>query len=64
MQNTSFKEVKIDGYEYSLLLQLLNASRTYLISQEQPTDEIDELIIKLIDSKEKKKIFQRSCDER
>lgn len=64
MQNTSFKEVKIDGYEYGLLLQLLNASRTYLINQEQPTDEIDELIIKLVDSKEKKKLFQRSCDER
>ena len=64
MQNTAYKEVKIDRYEYGFLLQLLNAKRTYLIKQKQPTDEIDELIIKLIDAKEKKKLLQKNNYER
>ena len=64
MQNTAYKEVKIDRYEYGFLLQLLNAKRTYLLKQKQHTDEIDELIIKIIDAKEKKKLFQKSYNER
>ena len=59
MEDTKYKEIKIDRFQYGLLLHLLNEERNLRIKEGKPTDDLDIIIIKLIDSKERKSLFAK-----
>lgn len=41
----------LDDYERRILIRALNDLRTQLIVEERPTDPVDELIVKIYESK-------------
>ena len=48
--------VTLDGFEQRLLVNGLNDFRNDLLREEKPTEDVDELILKVIDApKEKRK---------
>lgn len=55
------KTLSIDNYEQGILIHALNDMRNDLISEERPTDAVDDLLIKAMDAKEsrKRKLGQR-----
>ncbi len=46
------KTLSIDNYEQGILIHALNDMRNELISEERPTDAVDDLLIKAMDAKE------------
>ena len=46
------KTLSIDSYEQGILIHALNDMRNELISEERPTDAVDDLLIKAMDAKE------------
>lgn len=46
------KTLSIDNYEQGILIHALNDMRNDLISEERPTDAVDDLLIKAMDAKE------------
>ncbi len=47
-------KVTLDDFEHRLLVSCINAARTVFISQNKPTEDIDELLIKIIKAPSKK----------
>ena len=47
-------KVTLDDFEHRLLVGCVNAARTVFISQNKPTEDIDELLIKIIKAPSKK----------
>ena len=43
----------LDGYEQRILIRALNDLRTQLIREERPTDPVDELIMKVYETRPK-----------
>ena len=52
----------LDDYEYGVVVNALNELRNDLIKEERPTDAVDELLLKTIDSPTKKQ-KRRNHDE-
>lgn len=52
------KEVKhketLDDFEYRLLIGCVNAVRTMYLEQNKPTEDVDDLLVKIIKSPSKK----------
>ena len=46
------KTLSIDNYEQGILIHALNDMRNELISEERPTDAVDDLLLKAMDAKE------------
>ena len=42
--------LKMDKYEYCILINALNELRTQLINQERDTSVVDEILVKIIDT--------------
>lgn len=60
MTSSTYKELKINRYQYGLLLNLLIAERNEMIKQNKDIAEINQVIMKLIEARERKKsIFDR-----
>lgn len=49
--------LEIDKYEYGILINALNQLRKKQIKEERPTDPVDELLIKVIETPQKKSRF-------
>ena len=52
------KVITVDDFDYRLMVNGLNNFRNDLIKEDKPTEDVDELILKVIDAptkKEKKK---------
>lgn len=49
--------LEIDKYEYGILINALNQLRNKQIKEERPTDPVDELLIKVIETPQKKSRF-------
>lgn len=47
--------IKLDPYEYGYLFHVLNEKRNQMIQDKEGTEFIDELLLRVIDAKEKKK---------
>lgn len=43
--------LSLDDYEQRILIRALNDLRTQLIQEERPTDPVDELIVKIYETK-------------
>ncbi len=46
--------IKLDPYEHGHLFQVLNEKRNQMIQNQEDTENIDELLLRVIDAKEKK----------
>lgn len=46
--------IKLDPYEYGYLFQVLNEKRNQMIQNQEDTENMDELLLRVIDAKEKK----------
>ena len=51
--------LELDGYEYKIVVNALNDLRNSLIQQGRYTDAVDDLMIKVIDTKPKRKWFTK-----
>lgn len=61
------KILELDKYEYGILINALNQLRNNLIKEEESTDVINELLLKVIDApdkSQKKENFRKDFDER
>ena len=47
-------KVTLDDFEHRLLVGCVNAARTMFLEQNKPTEDIDELLIKIIEAPSKK----------
>ena len=46
--------VKLDDFEHRVLIVRVNTARTVFIEQGKPTEDVDELLIKIINAPSKK----------
>ena len=46
-------KVKFTDFEYNLLINGMNEFRNMLLAEDLPTEDVDELLLKLIDTYEK-----------
>ena len=51
--------LKLDNYEYRIVVNALNDLRNSLIQQGRYTDAVDDIMIKIIDTKPKRKWFAK-----
>ena len=51
--------LELDGYEYKIVVNALNDLRNSLIQQGRYTDAVDDIMIKIIDTKPKRKWFAK-----
>ena len=47
-------KVTLDDFEYRLLVGCVNATRTMYLEQNKPTEDVDDLLVKIIKSPSKK----------
>lgn len=47
-------KVTLDDFEYRLLVGCVNVARTMYLEQKKPTEDVDDLLIKIIKSPSKK----------
>ena len=60
------KEVRVlelDKYEYGIIVNALNEFRNNLIKEERETSAFDELILKILETPLKKRMFPRAYVE-
>jgi hypothetical protein len=60
--NGEERVLKLDNYEYGVVVNALVDLRNDLIEEERPTDAVDDLLIKAIDAPTKK-LKRRDRDE-
>ena len=46
-------KIKFDSFELNLLINGMNEFRNMLLAEDLPTEDVDELLLKLIDTYEK-----------
>ena len=51
--------LELDGYKYRIVVNALNDLRNSLIQQGRYTDAVDDIMIKIIDTKPKRKWFTK-----
>lgn len=51
--------LELDNYEYRIVVNALNDLRNTLIQQGRYTDAVDDIMIKIIDTKPKRKWFAK-----
>lgn len=51
------RTLEIDKYEYGIIINALNLLRNQQIKESRPTDPVDELLIKVIETPQKKSPF-------
>ena len=51
--------LELDEYEYGIVINALNDFRNSLIREENDIDAVDDIMIKVIDTKPKRKWFAR-----
>ena len=52
------KVLEIDKYELGILVNALNEFRNMLIRNEKNTEYVDELLLKVLDAPQKKRLFK------
>ena len=56
--------INLEPFEHNLLINGLNEFRNLLIEDELPTEDVDELLLKLIEAKPRRVRRRESCWER
>lgn len=47
--------ITVDSFEHDLLINGINEFRNSLLEEEQPTEDVDELLMKILDAPPRKK---------
>ena len=53
--NTKKYAIEVDDFEHRMLVQVLSEKRSELISEGKSAEDINDLLLKVIDAKQKKK---------
>ena len=56
--------VELNGFEYRLMVNGLSDFRNDLIRDQKPTEDVDDLLLKVIDAPRKKRFGRSNCDAR
>lgn len=59
-----YRVIELDEFNHNLLINGLNEFRNMLLNQDKPTEDVDNLLLKLIDAKKKRERRRESCWER
>ena len=59
MKKDILKIIEVDKTEYGILINALNEFRNKLIREEQDTELVDELLLKVLDAPENKRYVDR-----
>lgn len=55
-----FRMLELDKYEFGIIINSLTSMRNNLIKEKKETKHIDEVLLKVLNSKEKKRYFSKS----
>ena len=59
------KVLELDKYEYGIVINALNEFRNKLLEEEKDPEAVDEVLLKVLDDQNKKRMFPRKyADER
>lgn len=59
------KVLELDKYEYGIIINALNEFRNKLLEEEKDSEAVDEVLLKVLDAPDKKRMFPRKyVDER
>jgi len=59
-----YRVIELDEFNHNLLINGLNEFRNMLLNQGKPTEDVDNLLLKLIDARKKRERRRESCWER
>ena len=59
-----YRVIELDEFNHNLLINGLNEFRNMLLNQDKPTEDVDNLLLKLIDARRKRERRRESCWER
>lgn len=59
-----YRVIELDEFNHNLLINGLNEFRNMLLNQGKPTEDVDNLLLKLIDARKKRDRRRESCWER
>jgi hypothetical protein len=57
------KVLEVDKYEFGIIVNALNEFRNKLLNEQKDTTYVDELLLKVLDSPQKKRMFPRKYAE-
>ena len=57
------KVLEVDKYEFGIIVNALNEFRNKLLNEQIDTTYVDELLLKVLDSPQKKRMFPRKYAE-
>ena len=63
MKEFVYRILELDKYEYGIIVNVLNDARNNLIKKSKSTEYIDELLLKILDAPEKKKVLKLARKE-
>lgn len=59
------KVLELDKYEYGIVINALNEFRNKLLEEEKDSEAVDEVLLKVLEAPDKKRMFPRKyADER
>ena len=61
---TDYRVIELDEFNHNLLINGLNEFRNMLLNQDKPTEDVDNLLLKLIDARKKRERRRESCWDR
>ncbi len=59
-----YRVIELDEFNHNLLINGLNEFRNMLLNQGKPTEDVDNLLLKLIDARKRRERRRESCWER
>ena len=59
-----YRVIELDEFNHNLLINGLNEFRNMLLNQDKPTEDVDNLLLKLIDARKKRERRRESCWDR
>ena len=59
-----YRVIVLDEFNHNLLINGLNEFRNMLLNQDKPTEDVDNLLLKLIDARKKRERHRESCWDR
>ena len=63
MNDKEVRVLELDKYEYGIVVNALNEFRNKVLSEERETEAIEELLLKIVDAPQKKRMFPRKYEE-